>query len=36
MTAIVAAMSEVENGAKADMTTIWRGWELFITDFRQK
>ena len=33
MTAIVAAMSEVENGVKADMATIWRGWELFIADF---
>ena len=33
MTAIVAAMSEVENGVKADMGAIWRGWELFIADF---
>ena len=33
MTAVVAAMSEVENGVKADMATIWRGWELFIADF---
>ena len=30
MTAIVAAMSEVENGVKANMVDIWRGWELFI------
>ena len=36
MTAIVAAMSEVENGVKADMATIWRGWELFIVDFEPK
>ena len=33
MTAIVAAMSEVENGVKADMASIWCGWELFISDF---
>jgi hypothetical protein len=33
MTAVVAAMSEVENGTKADMATIWRGWRLFIADF---
>ncbi len=33
MTAIVAAMSEVENGTKANMTDIWLGWELFIADF---
>ena len=33
MTAVVAAMSEVENGVKADMKSIWRGWELFISDF---
>ena len=33
MTAIVAAMSEVENGTKANMSDIWRGWKLFITDF---
>ena len=33
MTAVVAAMSEVENGVKADMAAIWRGWELFISDF---
>lgn len=36
MTAIVAAMSEVENGVKADMDDIWRGWELFIADFCPK
>ena len=30
MTAIVAAMSEVENGVKANMNDIWRGWELFV------
>lgn len=33
MTAIVAAMSEVENGARANLTEVWRGWELFIADF---
>ena len=36
MTAVVAAMSEVENGVEADMATIWRGWELFIADFSEK
>lgn len=36
MTAIVAAMSEVENGVKADMKQVWRGWELFIVDFPPK
>lgn len=36
MTAIVAAMSEVENGIEAKMADIWRGWELFIVDFRPK
>jgi hypothetical protein len=30
MTAIIAAMSEVENGVKANMADIWRGWELFV------
>ena len=33
MTAIVAAMSEVENGTKANMSEVWRGWKLFIADF---
>lgn len=33
MTAVVAAMSEVENGVKADMAAIWRGWKLFISNF---
>jgi hypothetical protein len=36
MTAVVAAMSEVENGVQPDMNDIWRGWELFIADFPQK
>ena len=36
MTAVVAAMSEVENGTKADMATIWHGWRLFIADFEPK
>ena len=36
MVAIVAAMSEVENGANADMSAVWRGWELFIVDFDNK
>ena len=36
MTAIVAAMSEVENGVKADMAMILCGWELFIADFCRK
>lgn len=36
MTAVVAAMSEVENGVAANMSDIWRGWELFIADFNPK
>ena len=36
MMAVVAAMSEVENGVKADMAEVWRGWELFIVDFDNK
>lgn len=32
MMAIVAAMSEVENGVKANMADVKRGWELFIAD----
>ena len=36
MTAIVAAMAEVENGVKANMEDLWRGWELFIADFGLK
>ena len=36
MTAIVAAMSAVENGIKANMGEVWRGWELFIADFSEK
>ena len=36
MAAIVAAMSAVENGTKADMGAVWRGWELFIADFPEK
>lgn len=36
MTAIVGAMSEVENGIGADMAAVWRGWELFIVDFSSK
>ena len=36
MTAIVAAMSEVENGVAANMADVWRGWELFIVDFDRK
>jgi hypothetical protein len=36
MTAVVAAMSAVENGTKADMGAVWRGWELFIADFSEK
>lgn len=36
MTAVVAAMSEVENGTKADMSAIWGGWKLFIADFGPK
>jgi hypothetical protein len=36
MVAVVAAMSEVENGVNADMLEVWRGWELFIMDFDNK
>jgi hypothetical protein len=36
MTAVVAAMSEVENGVKANMGDIWCGWRLFIADFEPK
>ena len=36
MTAVVAAMSEVENGVDASMAEVWRGWELFIVDFDNK
>jgi hypothetical protein len=36
MTAVVAAMSAVENGVKANMQDVWRGWELFIADFGPK
>ena len=36
MTAIVAAISAVENGTKADMGAVWCGWELFIADFPEK
>ena len=36
MTAIVAAMSEVENGVKANMEDVWQGWKLFIADFNPK
>ena len=36
MTAIVAAMSEVENGTKADMMAVWHGWKLFVMDFCKK
>ena len=32
MTAVVAAMSEVENGVKADMKAVYQGWELFVAD----
>ena len=36
MTALVAAMSEVENGVAANMSDVWSGWELFISDFGPK
>ena len=36
MTAVVAAMSEVENGVAADMTQVWQGWQLFIADISRK
>lgn len=30
MVPVVAAISRVENGAKADMNEVERGWELFV------
>ena len=33
MTAVVAAMSAVENGVAADMNAVWQGWKLFVADF---
>lgn len=36
MTAVVAAMSQVENGCCADMNEVWQGWELFVSDFPSK
>ena len=36
MTAVVAAMSEVENGVKAEMDDVWQGWRLFVADFPEK
>ena len=32
MVPIVAAMSQIENGANADISTIHRGWNLFAKD----
>lgn len=36
MTAVVASISEVENGVSADMEQVWSGWRLFIADFPPK
>ena len=36
MTAVVAVMSEVENGVKAEMDDVWQGWRLFVADFPEK
>ena len=33
MTAVVAAMSEVENGVKAVPSEVRQGWLLFAEDF---
>ena len=33
MTAVVAAMSEVENGVPANLHEVVDGWELFYADF---
>lgn len=33
MIPVAAAMSEVENGVKADRAAVERGWELFFRDF---
>lgn len=33
MIPVAAAMSEVENGVKADWREVERGWELFFEDF---
>ena len=31
MVPLIAAMSEVENGVKADFRAVERGWELYVT-----
>lgn len=36
MCAVVAAMSEVENGVEANMADVWAGWWLFVADFPDK
>lgn len=36
MIPLVAAMSEVENGARADFRTIEQGWELYTGEERAK
>lgn len=36
MCAVVAAMSEVENGVEANMGDVWAGWWLFVADFPDK
>ena len=33
MVAIVAAISTIENGVKADMDAVERGWQLFKADY---
>ncbi len=36
MIPVAAAMSEVENGQRADRAKVERGWELFFMDFGTK
>lgn len=33
MVAVVAAMSHIENGIRARLSDVGRGWELFAADF---
>lgn len=35
MVSVVAAMSRVENGVLANMNDVVKGWDMFISDFRE-
>lgn len=35
MVPVVAAMSRVENGVFANMNDVVKGWDMFISDFRE-